>query len=53
LQLVPVFFLAARAFPFDLRRRQRQQQRRLRHPHHLVGDAVRLMLKRIADLANH
>jgi hypothetical protein len=40
----------ARGVPADQRRRRRTDRRR--NPHHLVGDAVRLVFERIVDLSD-
>ena len=47
------FFLAGCAFAADLRRRRGRLNLRGRHAHHLIGDAIRFMLKRIVGLSDH
>jgi hypothetical protein len=48
-----VIFLAGGAFAADLRWRSHHGKLGRGHPHHLIGDAVRLLLKRIARRVDH
>src|SRR5215469_1429898 len=49
---VLVFLRASRAFTIDLRGSGADGKRRIRHTHHLVGDAICLMFERIIDLSD-
>jgi hypothetical protein len=53
LLLTLVLLLAGRAFAADLLRCGRHGNIGIGHSHHLVGDAIRFMLKRIIGLSDH
>src|SRR4051794_5108395 len=53
LRLLLFLLLAGGAFPAQLRWRGSYGELRVRPAHHLVGDSVRLVLKRIVELSDN
>src|SRR3954451_23584628 len=53
LDLPAFLFLAGSAFPAELQRCAGHRHIRVWHPHHLVCDAICLVLKRIVALSNN
>ena len=53
LKRLGIFFLASGRVTADMRRVGSEGEGRAFHPHHLVGDAVCLMLKRILGLSDN